>query len=71
MVPRWRIFDHFWVLHFQRAARSTFQTDSVDYILVVYGIRFVTSNFEEFTITAAPHTRRVKQVANAVEEDGR
>jgi len=26
MVPRWRIFGHFCVLHFQRAARSTFQT---------------------------------------------
>jgi len=26
MVPRWRLFGDFWVLHFQRAARSTFQT---------------------------------------------
>jgi len=26
MVPRWRLFGNFWVLHFQRAARSTFQT---------------------------------------------
>ena len=26
MVRRWRSFGDFWVLHFQRAARSTFQT---------------------------------------------
>jgi len=26
MVPRWRIFGDFWVLHFQRTACSTFQT---------------------------------------------
>jgi len=26
MVPRWRIFGNFWVLHFQWAACSTFQT---------------------------------------------
>jgi len=26
MVPRWRLFGDFWVLYFQRAARSTFET---------------------------------------------
>jgi len=26
MVPRWRLYGDFWVLYFQRAARSTFQT---------------------------------------------
>jgi len=26
IMPRWRIFGDFWVLHFQRAACSTFQT---------------------------------------------
>jgi len=26
MVPRWRLFGDFWVLYFQRVARSTFQT---------------------------------------------
>jgi len=26
MVPRWRLFGDFYVLYFQRAARSTFQT---------------------------------------------
>jgi len=26
MVPKWQIFGDFWVLHFQQAACSTFQT---------------------------------------------
>ena len=30
MVPRWRLFDDFWVPYLQRAARSTFQTCSLN-----------------------------------------
>ena len=33
MVPRWRFFGDFWVLHFQRAACSTFQTYILNFAL--------------------------------------